>query len=191
MEHLKQKLLESGRVLEGGLLQVDHFLKQQCDMVLIDRLAAEFAARYAADGVTKVLAVEVSGIPIAALTAAKLRVPLVYATRAKQGSAGAHLLAAKVEMANGTLGADLVVPREYICDTDRVLVIDDFLAQGSTLLALLDLVALSGAAIVGCGVMVEKAFCGGGEQVSARGVRLESLAKIADMSVDKGIVFAD
>ena len=191
MEHLKQKLLESSRVLEGGILQVDHFLKQQCDMVLIDRLATEFAARYAADGVTKVLAVEVSGIPVAALTAAKLRVPLVYATRAKQGSAGAHLLAAKIETANGALSADLVVPREYICDTDRVLVIDDFLAQGSTLLALLDLVAISGATTVGCGVMVEKAFCGGGEQVCARGVRLESLAKIADMSFDKGIVFAD
>lgn len=191
MEILKQKLLEAGRVCEGGVLRVDHFLKQQSDMVLLDQLAAEFAARYAAQGVTKVLTVEASGIAVAALTAVKLGVPLVYATRARQGSAGEHLLSAKIEMPASAISADLVVPREYLTAADRVLVIDDFLAQGSTLLALLDLVASSEAITVGCGVMVEKAFCGGGDQVRERGVRLESLAKIAEMSPDTGIVFAD
>ena len=190
MELLKQKLISEARVRAGGVLQVDHFLKQQSDILLLDQLAAEFAARYKALGVTKVLTVEASGIAVAALTAVKLGVPLVYAAKARQGSASEHLLSAKVEAAGATT-TELVLPREYLAETDRVLVIDDFLAQGSTLLALLDLVALSGALPVGCGVMVEKAFCGGGEQVRARGVRLESLAKIADMSVDKGIVFAD
>ena len=191
MEILKQKLLESGYICDRGVLQVDHFLKQQSDVVLLDRLAAEFAARYADAGVTKVLTVEASGIPVATLTAAKLGVPLVYATRARQGSAGEHLFAAKIEMTSATINAELVVPREYLTAADRVLVIDDFLAQGSTLLALLDLVASSNAITVGCGVMVEKVFCGGSEQVRARGVRLESLAKITEMSPETGIVFAD
>ncbi|MBE6580607.1 MAG: xanthine phosphoribosyltransferase [Ruminococcaceae bacterium] len=191
MEILKQKLLEAGLVKESGVLQVDHFLKQQSDVVLLDKLADEFAARYVSKGVTKVVTVEVAGIAVATLTAAKLGVPMVYATRARQGSAGEHLLAAKLETPNSTLSADLVVPREYLSPADRVLVIDDFLAQGSTLFALIDLVNASGAVLVGCGVMVEKVFCGGGDEVRARGVRLESLAKILEMSPEEGIIFED
>ncbi|MBE6605322.1 MAG: xanthine phosphoribosyltransferase [Ruminococcaceae bacterium] len=191
MEILKQKLLESGLVRESGVLQVDHFLKQQSDVVLLDKLADEFAARYANEGVTKVLTVEAAGIAVATLTAVKLGVPLVYATRARQGSAGEHLIAAKLEAPAGTISADLVVPREYLTEADRVLVIDDFLAQGSTLFSLIDLVSASGATLVGCGVMVEKVFCGGGNEVRARDVRLESLAKIVEMSPEAGIIFED
>lgn len=189
MELLKQKILENGKVLEGTVLGVDHFLSQQIDTELLKELAGELHRSFAELGVTKILTVEASGIAIGALTAAAFGVPLVFAKKAKSSS-GERFLSATVEGAGGQ-SFDVTVPREYLSDTDRVLVIDDFLAQGSTMFALLELVKEAGAALVGCGVMIEKVLCGGGEKLRQMGIRLISLAKIGEVSEAEGIVFAE
>ncbi len=190
MELLKQKILSDARVLEGNVLGVDHFLNQQIDIGLLTELAREFHRLFADCGVTKILTVEAAGIAIASFTAQLFQVPLVFAKKSKQGAA-AHMLAATVDTATFGQHFEVVVPKDYIVPTDRVLVIDDFLAQGSTMFALLDLIKSAGATVVGCGVMIEKAFRGGGEKLREMGVRLVSLAKIADMSDAEGITFAE
>lgn len=190
MELLKQKILENGRVLEGNVLGVDHFLSQQIDTELLKELAGELHRSFAALGVTKILTVEASGIAIGALTAAAFGVPLVFAKKAKSAVNSDRILSATVESTGGQ-SFDVTVPREYLSATDRVLVIDDFLAQGSTMFALLELVKEADAALVGCGVMIEKALCGGGERLRQMGVRLISLAKIGEVSEAGGIVFAE
>ncbi len=190
MELLKQKILENGRVLEGGVLGVDHFLSQQIDAELLKELAGELHRSFAELGVTKILTVEASGIAIGALTAALFGVPLVFAKKAKGGSNSERYLSATVEGA-GVQSFDVTVPHEYLLATDRVLVIDDFLAQGSTMFALLGLVKAAGAELVGCGVMIEKVLSGGGEKLRQIGVRVTSLAKIGAVSEAQGITFAE
>lgn len=188
MELLKQKIVENGRVLEGNVLGIDHLLGQQIDTELLKELAGELHRAFAGLGVTKILTIEAAGIAIGTLTAAAFGVPLVFAKKAKGGSE--RLLAATVE-GNGTQLFDVTVPRDYILKTDRVLVIDDFLARGSTMFALLELVGEAGAELVGCGVMIEKALCGGGDKLRQMGVRVTSLARIGEVSAEKGIVFAE
>ncbi len=190
MELLKQRILADARVLEGNVLGVDHFLNQQIDTRLLSQLARELHRLFADCGATKILTVEAAGIAIATLTAGLFEVPLVFAKKSRQGEAP-HMLCAKVDTATFGQHFEVVVPQGYITPDDRVLIIDDFLARGSTMFALLDLVKAAGAAVAGCGVMIEKAFRGGGEKLRKMGVRLESLAKIQAISVESGITFAE
>ena len=190
MELLKQRILQNGRVLEGNVLGVDHFLSQQIDTNLLKELAEELHRAFAELGVSKILTVEAAGIAIGALTAAAFGVPLVFAKKAKGGSDSERFLSATVEASGNGQPFDVTVPRDYILKTDRVLVIDDFLAKGSTMFALLELVKEAGAELVGCGVMVEKVLCGGGDKLRQMGVRLTSLAKVGEVSAENGIVFA-
>lgn len=191
MELLKEKILKSARVLEGDVLKVDHFLSQQIDISLLESVAEEFCRLFADTGITKVLTIESTGIAVSALTAARLGVPMVYAKKAKRGSAGEHLFAAALD--TPTLGqeVDIVLPKEYVEEGDRFLVLDDFLAKGNTLIALLTLAKQTGAEIVGCGVIIEKLFSGGSDLIRDMGIRLEALAKIESMSVTDGIKFAE
>lgn len=186
MELLKQKIIENGKVLEGNVLGVDHFLSRQIDTELLKQLAGELHRDFEGLGVTKILTVESSGIAIGALTAAAFGVPLVFAKKEKGSSE--RFLTATVE---GAQSFDVTVPCDYILATDRVLVIDDFLAKGSTMFALLELVKKAGAELVGCGVMIERVLYGGGDRLRQMGVRLTSLAKIGEVSAEKGIVFAE
>ncbi len=189
MELLKQKIRENGRVLEGNVLGVDHFLSRQIDTELLKELAQELHRAFEGLGVTKILTVEAAGIAIGTLTAAAFGVPLVFAKKEKSVNSE-RFLSATVEASGNGQPFDVTVPRDYILSTDRVLVIDDFLAKGSTMFALLELVRMAGAQLVGCGVMIEKALCGGGERLRQMGVRVTSLAKVGEVSAENGIVFA-
>ncbi|MBE6554981.1 MAG: xanthine phosphoribosyltransferase [Ruminococcaceae bacterium] len=189
MKLLEDKILSDGKILEGDVLKVDHFLNHQIDVLLLDELGQELSRRFLDAGVTKVLTIEASGIAVACLVARQLRVPMLFAKKMKHGAAQEHLLSCSVEASAGKHPYDVVVSREYLRAEDKVLVIDDFLAKGDALRALIGLIEQSGAELVGCGIVIERAFQGGGDDLRAKGVRIESLAKIASMSVAEGITF--
>ena len=135
------------------------------------------------------LTIEASGIGVACLAAQYFHVPVVFAKKSATSNMSADVYASSVESYTHKRTYDVTVAREYIHPTDRVLIIDDFLARGSALEALLSIVSQAGAVAVGCGIVIEKAYQGGGELLRAKGVRVESLAKIAAMSEKDGIEF--
>jgi xanthine phosphoribosyltransferase len=190
MKELKERILRDGRHLGNGILKVDSFLTHQVDLSLMMRVGQELARRFWGMGITKVLTAEISGIAPAVLTAYALGVPVIYARKSKpitmpkevyHDAAPSHTTGGMVEMN---------VSPEFLGPNDRVLIIDDFLASGLTIAALVRIVGQSGAKLVGIGCVVEKSFEGGRESLSELGVPIESLAIITAME-GANIVFAD
>ena len=190
MKLLEDRIVRDGRVLEGNVLLVDRFLNQQIDVELIDALAKEFARRFAADGVQKVLTVEASGIGVAALTAQALRVPMVFAKKTRSTNLVDTVYSAPVRSYTHGNVNTIMVSKEFIKAGERILLIDDFLAHGEALKGLVSLVGQGGAAVVGAGIVIEKSYQGGGEELRAQGLRIESLARISSMSIENGVTFA-
>ncbi len=190
MDPLKQKIIAEGRNLGRGILKVDSFINHQVDPPLMYECGQELARRFLGAGATKVLTAEISGIAPAFCAALSLGVPVIYARKQRPITmpdqiyltiAPSHTKAGRVE---------LMVSPEYLHAGDRVLIIDDFLATGETILGLARLAQAAGAAVVGIGVVIEKTFEGGREAVGRLGIPIHALARIADMS-DGKIVFAD
>lgn len=190
MEPLRQKILAEGRNLGRGILKVDSFINHQVDPPLMYDCGQDLARRFLGAGVTKVLTAEISGIAPAFCAALALGVPVLYARKQRPVTmpdqiyltiAPSHTKAGRVE---------LMVSPEYLHAGDRVLIIDDFLATGETILGLARLAQAAGAAVVGIGVVIEKTFEGGRQAVGRLGVPVRALARIADMS-DGKIVFAE
>ncbi|MDR7419604.1 MAG: xanthine phosphoribosyltransferase [Armatimonadota bacterium] len=190
MDALKQRIVRDGRNLGGGILKVDAFLNHQVDPALMNECGLEFARRFRAARATKVLTAEISGIAPAFCTALALGLQLVYARKQRPITmpdqiyltiAPSHTKAGRVE---------LMVSPEYLGRDDRVLIIDDFLATGETILGLARLAQAAGATIVGVGVVIEKTFEGGRHLVERLGVPVEALARISDMSNGQ-ITFAE
>ena len=190
MEALKERIKREGQNLGGGILKVDSFINHQVDPELMVAVGQELAKRFADVGATKVLTAEISGIAPALTTALALGVPVVYARKSKpitmpekvyRQTAPSHTKGRKVE---------LMASPEFLRPGDRILIIDDFLATGQTISALVRLVAESGATLVGIGAVIEKAFEGGRALLEGLGVPIESLVVITDMS-DGRIVFAE
>jgi xanthine phosphoribosyltransferase len=182
VEALKARILEEGQNLGRGILKVDGFVNHQVDPKLMLEAGKEFAARFADVGATKVLTAEISGIAPALLTALALEVPVVYARKTKPVTMTDPVY---VEAApSHTKGVDtfLMVSPEFLGPDDRVLVIDDFLASGHTIDALVRLVRHANATLVGIGALIEKGFEGGREQLERLGVPLVSLVVIKSMS---------
>ncbi len=189
MNALRDRILREGRNLGRGILKVDGFLNHQVDPELIDECGREMAARFRDVGATKVLTAEISGIAPAVTTALHLRVPLVYARRSRPVTMPDQvLLTVAPSHTRGQL-VELIVSPEYLQRSDRVLIVDDFLATGQTILGLARLAGAAGAAVVGVGAVIEKSFEGGREALSGLGVPVESLAIVTDMR-DGKIVLA-
>lgn len=190
MQELKDRILREGKNLGNGILKVDGFINHQVDPRLMDICGREFARRFKHIGATKVLTAEISGIAPAVTTALHLDVPVVYARKHKPITMPDQVfLTLSPSHTKGRM-VELIISPEYLAGHERVLIIDDFLASGATILGLVRLAQTAGAQVVGIGALIEKTFEGGRQALAHLGVPIESLARIRSMDGDQ-ILFED
>ncbi len=181
MELLEQRIRKDGLVKEGNVLKVDSFLNHQIDIGLLNEIGKEFKRIFAGEKITKILTVEASGIAIAAIVAQYFDVPVVFAKKTLTINLDGSMYTTKIESFTHKRTYDVIVSRKYLGPEDRVLVIDDFLANGCAVTGLIDIIEEAGASLAGVGIIIEKATQDGGKRLRERGVRVESLAIIEDM----------
>lgn len=191
MELLKDRIRKDGKIRAGNVLKVDSFLNHQMDIDLFGEIGKEFKRRFSDQEVTKILTIEASGIGIACIAAQYFQVPVVFAKKNQTKNIAGDVYTGKVESFTHGRVYDIIVSKEFLKSEDKILVIDDFLANGSALLGLTKLVTDAGATLVGAGIVIEKGFQEGGELVRNSGVRVESLAIIQAMSETEGVSFRD
>ena len=191
MNFLEERIVKDGVVKEGNILKVDSFLNHQMDVSLFREMALEWRRLFAGEEITKILTIEASGIAIAAVAAEVFGCRVLFAKKSKTKNIAGEVYTTRVESFTHGNISDVIVSKDYLLPTDRVLIIDDFLANGAALAGLCDLVRQSGATLVGAGIAIEKAFQPGGKMLREKGVRIESLARIASMDEKNGVVFAD
>lgn len=181
MKLLEDRIREEGVVKEGNILKVDMFLNHQMDVVLFRQMAKEWKRRFADAGVNKILTIEASGIGIACIAAEEFGCKVVFAKKAQGKNLDGELLTTQITSFTKGRVFDVIVAKKFLGPEDRVLIIDDFLANGCALEGLIEIVRAAGATLVGCGIAIEKGFQEGGKKIRAMGVRLESLAIIESM----------
>lgn len=186
MKVLQEKILNEGKVLSGDVLKVDAFLNHQIDPVLMQEIGKEFAKRFKEENITKIVTIESSGIAPAVMAALELGVKVIFARKRKSLTLQDNMYVANVNSFTKQETNEISLSRNHIDENDRVLIIDDFLANGQAALGLMSLVEQAGASIAGIGIVIEKAFQDGGKKLREQGVRVESLAEIA--SLDNGTV---
>ena len=189
MNFLEERIVKDGIVKPGNVLKVDSFLNHQMDVDFLTRVGEEFHRLFADCDVNKILTIEASGIGVACLTAQFFHCPVLFAKKSKSSNISDKLWVSKVHSYTHNTDHNVIVSKSYLGPEDRVLIIDDFLAKGSAMLALIDLCQAAGATVVGAGAVIEKVYQGGGQLVSCRGVRVESLARIASMNEVDGVRF--
>lgn len=187
MELLEERIIRDGIIKNGDVLKVDSFLNHMIDIHLLEKMGEEFKRLFDGEGVNKILTIEASGIGIACMAAQVFDVPVLFAKKGKSSNVD-DVYKTKVESFTHGTTYDVVVAKKYLCKEERVLIIDDFLANGKALMGLIDIVNQSGAHLVGAGIAIEKAFQPGGTLIRRSGVRVESLASIESMSAD-GVIF--
>lgn len=190
MEELKQRIISDGRICHGGILKVDSFLNHQIDTKLVDRMGADFYEHFKAYGITKILTIEASGIGISCLTARYFDVPVVFAKKSEAKNMSEEVYTSEVFSFTKGRSFTVRVDKTYISADDRVLVIDDFLANGQALLGLFDIVRQAGAQLCGAGICIEKAFQPGGDTIRGMGIDLHSLA-VVDVDEQDRLIFVD
>ncbi|MBR0308702.1 MAG: xanthine phosphoribosyltransferase [Mogibacterium sp.] len=188
MKKMEDKILTEGQVLPGGVLKVGNFLNQQIDTLFMKEIGEEIARLYKDCGVSKILTIEASGIPIAVSAGFAMEVPVVYAKKNKSSNVSGDVYKASVHSFTHGNTNDVVVTKEYLSPEDSILIVDDFLAHGSALEGLISIVDQAGAQLVGCAAAIEKGFQNGGDRLREKGYRIESLAIVEQMT-DEGIVF--
>ena len=191
MELLKQKILSDGVIKKGNVLKVDSFLNHCMDVALYNEIGKEFKRLYNDCEVTKILTIEASGIGIACVTAQFFDfIPVVFAKKSKTSNLSDDVYHSEVASFTHGNTNTVLVSKSYLNENDKVLIIDDFLANGAALNGLIDIVNQAGATVVGAGIVIEKGFQPGGELIRSRGIRVESLAIIESMDDETGeIVF--
>lgn len=188
MNFLEERITRDGTVKEGNVLKVDNFLNHQMDVKLLDEIGAEFYRRFKDAGVTKILTIEASGIAIAAFAAKYFNVPFVFAKKAKSVNIDGDVYVAEVESFTHKNKNNVIVSKKFLSADDKVLIIDDFLANGCALQGLISITEESGAEVVGIGIAIEKGFQIGGRVIRNLGYRLESLAIVESMDHTTGTV---
>ena len=192
MQLLKDRIRKDGKIKEGNVLKVDSFLNHQMDVKLFQEIGKEFKRRFADEEITKILTIEASGIGIACVAAEVFDVPVVFAKKKKTKNIAGDVYTTKVESFTHGRVYDIIVSKEFLGKGDKVLLIDDFLANGKALEGLAELVTKSGAELVGAGVVIEKGFQVGGDIIRSKGIHLESLAIVESMDEKTGeVVFRD
>ena len=189
MNFLEERIVKDGVVKPGNVLKVDSFLNHQMDVELLDQMGAEFKRRFAGKPINKILTIEASGIGIACMVAQEFGCPLVFAKKSKTKNIAGDVWTSQVESFTHGRVYDIIVSKDFLGADDKVLLIDDFLANGAALDGLISLVRQAGAEVVGAGICVEKAFQPGGDRIRSMGIRVESLARIKSMSVENGVEF--
>ncbi len=181
MKLLEERIRRDGEIKSGEILKVDRFLNHQMDPALFYAMAEEWKRLYDGCAINKILTIEASGIGIACVAGLVFGVPVVFAKKSKSRNVSDDVYTAEVpSFTHGGVNT-VQVSREYLHPEDRILIIDDFLASGAALEGLISIVGQAGAAVVGAGIAIEKAFQPGGERIRGRGVRVESLARLASM----------
>ena len=186
MNFLEKRIARDGIVKEGNVLKVDSFLNHQMDIALFDEMGREWKKRFEGNKITKILTIEASGIGIAAVAAMHFQVPVVFAKKAKSINLEGEMYVAEVESFTHKTKNQVIVSKKFLDRDDRVLVIDDFLANGCALQGLIQIVQSAGAAIEGIGIAVEKGFQPGGRMIRNLGFKLESLAIVDGMDPATG-----
>ena len=188
MKALEDKICAEGEVLPGNILKVGSFLNHQVDVDFVMEMGREIAKLIADGGVTKILTIETSGIAVAMAAAAALHVPMVFAKKHRTVNLSGEFYTAVVHSYPHGTDYHVVVSRDYLCPQDRVLLVDDFLANGRALEGLMEIAAQAGAEVVGAACAIEKGFQHGGDRLRAQGVRVESLAIVESMD-ENGLTF--
>lgn len=190
MELLEKRIQKDGVVKAGNVLKVDSFLNHQIDIDLMNEIGKEFKRIFSDVEVTKILTIEASGIAIAAIVAQYFGVPVVFAKKSQSINLDGSVYSTKIESFTHKRVYDVIVSKKYLSPEDKILVVDDFLANGCAVDGLIDLINESGATLQGVGIIIEKGFQDGGKRLRERGVRVESLAIVESMNDETGdIVF--
>ena len=191
MELLKERIRRDGRVKGTDVLKVDSFLNHQMDVELFAEIGKEFKRRFAGCEINKILTIEASGIGIACVVAQYFHCPVIFAKKTQTKNIAGEVYTSKVESFTHGRVYDIIVAKEFLGPGDKVLLIDDFLANGAALEGLAQLVKDAGAELVGAGIVIEKAFQPGGDRLRAKGLRIEALARVQSMNEETGVTFAD
>ena len=191
MELLKERIRRDGKVKGTDVLKVDSFLNHQMDVELFAEIGKEFKRRFADREVNKILTIEASGIGIACVAADYFHCPVIFAKKSQTKNIAGDVYTTKVESFTHGRVYDIIVSKDFLKPEDRVLIIDDFLANGSALQGLISLVRDAGATLVGAGIAIEKGFQPGGRMLRGQGIRVESLAIVEAMSPETGVTFRE
>ena len=186
MNYIEERIRQEGCIKSGEVLKVDAFLNHQIDMVLIDRIAADFVQRFAGCRITKVLTIETSGIILAGAVARLLKVPMVIARKTRSMNLDGDAYVAEFLSFNHKNIKTVVVAKKYLTQEDHVLIIDDIMANGCAMQGLISIVEEAEAEVIGCGVVIEKSFQEGADRIRNLGYRLEALAAIESMDAETG-----
>lgn len=190
MNFLEERILRDGIVKEGNVLKVDSFLNHQMDISLFEQMGEEFKKRFAGKEINKIVTIEASGIGIACVVAKYFNVPVVFAKKSKSINIEGDMYVAEVESFTHKCKNQVIVSKKFLSPEDKVLIIDDFLANGCALQGLISIITEAGASVEGIGIAIEKGFQMGGKLIRNLGYQLESLAIVDSMNADtKEIVF--
>lgn len=189
MKLLEDRIREQGQVRPGNVLKVDCFLNHQLDVDLLDAIGREFHRLFAGQGINKILTIEASGIAIACMAARHFKVPVVFAKKAKSKNIDGEVYTSTVHSYTYGRDYDITLAKKFLGPADRVLILDDFLANGKAMRGLLDVCRQAGATVAGIGVCIEKGFQPGGAELRAEGYRVASLAIVDAMGDDGSLTF--
>lgn len=190
MKALEEKILKEGTVLPGNILKVGSFLNHQIDADFTMEMGKEIARIFSDESITKILTIETSGIPIAVAAGYAMHVPVVFAKKHKTSNVSGEVYSTVIHSYTHGNDYTAVVEKEFLNSNDKILLVDDFLANGKALLGLIDIAVQSGASVVGASCAIEKGFQRGGDELRADGIRVESLAVIDSMD-DTSITFRE
>ena len=192
MNLLEERILKDGIIKEGNVLKVDSFLNHQMDIDLFNEIGREFKKRFEGKEINKILTIEASGIGIACIAAQHFHVPVVFAKKSQSINLEGEMLVAEVESFTHKCKNNVIVAKKFLNPEDKVLIIDDFLANGCALQGLIQIVQSAGASVEGIGIVIEKGFQSGGRIIRNLGFQLESLAIIEKMNAaDGSVVFRE
>ena len=184
MNFLEKRILKDGVLKEGNVLKVDSFLNHQMDIALMDEIGKEFYRRFCDKPITKILTIEASGIAIAYAAAQAFGVPLVFAKKSKSINIDGEMYTAEVESFTHKNKNQIIVSKSFLTENDKLLIVDDFLANGCALMGLISIAKSAGASIEGIGICIEKGFQSGGRIIRNLGYHLESLAIVDSMDAE-------
>lgn len=190
MQELNEKIKQFGTVLPGNVLKVDAFLNHQVDPELMLHVGQEFARRFAGEGITKIWTVESSGIAPAVMTGLAMKLPVIFARKHKSLTLNNNMYVADVYSYTKKTTNRISISKKYVAPDDKVLMIDDFLANGQAVEGMLEIADQAGIQVAGAGIVIEKSFQSGGQELWDRGVRVESLARIKSLA-DNQIEFEE
>ena len=191
MKLLQDRIVADGKIEAGNILKVDSFLNHQIDVSLLEEIGQEFKRQFGDREVNKILTIEASGIAIACIAARYFNVPVVFAKKSRSLNIAGDVYTAKVESFTHKNTNDIIVSKKFLSPEDRILIVDDFLANGKAILGLCQLVEQAGASLGGAGVVLEKGFQDGGKRIREAGIDLRSLAILEEMDVNTGIRFRE